>query len=265
MIRMQRCRRRRRKPRIPRILMRFPLEPDNGSFVPPHPMRGIAERIQGMIDTGNLPFPMFPLSVALLLIELLLLDDRSITPCFSLFLSFHPFAFSKTFQSIAFGFGESSRTLVDGPTRRRHADHHDATTFLRPQSPRLASVVNICGIGTCVTFDTVSRREKSVESLDERRMGMEQGRDAVDYARGIDSLAFEFLHDVEETVVNVGLVGKLDLGQRGVSNGFDVTRSVSPELAGNRGDACSSRHTTDLNLHDNFPRPLSSSHRSPSS
>jgi hypothetical protein len=207
-------------------------------------MRGIAERIQGMIDTGDLPFPMFTLCVALLLIELLLLDDRSITSCFSLFLSFHPFAFSKTFQSIPFSFGESSRTLIDGPTRRRHADHHNATAFLRPKSPRLASVVDVGGIITRITFNAVSWRKESVESLDERRMGMKQGRDAVDYARGIDGLAFEFLHDVEETVVDVGLVRELDLKRRGVSMGSDVTRSVSPELARNRHYACPSRQTT---------------------
>lgn len=217
--------------------MRFPLEPDDGSFIPPHPMRGIAERIQGMIDTGNLTFPVFTLCVSLLLIELLLLNDRSITTRFSLFLSFDPFAFGKTFQSITFRFGESARTLVDGPTWRRHADHHYTTTFLRPKSTRLAGVVNVGRIGTRVALDAVSGWEKGVESLDERRMGMEQGRDAIDYAGRVDGLAFEFLHDVEETVVHVGLVGELDLGQRGVSKGSDVTRSVSPELAGNRGDA----------------------------
>lgn len=61
------------------------------------------------------------------------------------------------------------------------------------------------------TFDAVARRQESVEPLDEVRVAREQRADSADHAGRINGAALEILHDIEEAVVNVWLVGELHL------------------------------------------------------
>lgn len=53
-------------------------------------------------------------------------------------------------------------------------------------------------------------------------MRVKERRDAVDDAWGVDCLALEFLHDVEEAVVHVGLVGELDLYDERLGTRFEA-------------------------------------------
>lgn len=60
-------------------------------------------------------------------------------------------------------------------------------------------------------FDPVSRRQERVKSLDELWITRKERTDSTDDAWGVDGSRLEVFHDVQETVVDVWMVGELDL------------------------------------------------------
>lgn len=66
-------------------------------------------------------------------------------------------------------------------------------------------------VGAAETFDAISRWQEGVESRDESRMSLEQSRYPFDDPRSVDILTLKVLHDIQEPVVNIGLILKLNL------------------------------------------------------
>ena len=60
-------------------------------------------------------------------------------------------------------------------------------------------------------LDLVALGQKRVEAVDELAVALEERRDPADDARRVDLLALEALHDLEELVVDLGLVAELRL------------------------------------------------------
>ena len=60
-------------------------------------------------------------------------------------------------------------------------------------------------------LNLVSRWEKSVEAHDELRVASEEAGNASNDSGRVDALALKLLHDVEEVVVDLWLVAKLEL------------------------------------------------------
>jgi hypothetical protein len=60
------------------------------------------------------------------------------------------------------------------------------------------------------TFNFISRGQKGVETLNQVRITSEKGRNALNDTRSIYGTALEILHDVQEAVVNIGMIGELD-------------------------------------------------------
>jgi hypothetical protein len=60
-----------------------------------------------------------------------------------------------------------------------------------------------------VRFDLVARWQKSVEAENQIAVAGKELRDATNDAAGVDGVRFEVFHDVQELVVNLGLVLKL--------------------------------------------------------
>jgi len=96
-------------------------------------------------------------------------------------------------------------------------------------------------LGIRRTFYPIASRQKGVEALDKRRVSVEEVGNALDDSRCIDSrnergseggsfkkledkenalLVLEFLHDVEEMIVHIRLVLKLDLHSVEVAQGI---------------------------------------------
>lgn len=78
-------------------------------------------------------------------------------------------------------------------------------------------------VGTAL--NAIAGRQEGVEPLDEVWIPRKQRTDSTNDARGIDGTALEVLHDVEEAIVDVGVIGELDfdlveVAQRVVQDGL---------------------------------------------
>lgn len=60
------------------------------------------------------------------------------------------------------------------------------------------------------TFNLISWGQKGVEPLDQIRVAGKERRNALNDTRSVYGTALEVLHDIQEAVVNIGMIGELD-------------------------------------------------------
>ena len=67
------------------------------------------------------------------------------------------------------------------------------------------------GIVSSSTFNAISRWKERIKSLDQLRVAGKQLADPSDHTGSIDGTALEVFHDIQEAVVDIGMVGELNL------------------------------------------------------
>lgn len=85
------------------------------------------------------------------------------------------------------------------------------TILTKVASVRYKQVTNKTHRVIAVDLNLVPGWKKSVESHDELWMTSEEAGHSRNDSRGVDALALELLHDVEEVVVHLRLVPELEL------------------------------------------------------
>lgn len=118
---------------------------------------------------------------------------------------------------------------------------HALTSFLTAEGSWLGHRLDCCAHGSghsdgvrivaSSTFDAVTRRQESVKSLNQFGITSEKLADSANYTRSVDGAALKVLHYIEEAVVNVRVVGELDLDLIEIAQGIVEDRLLALTLA----------------------------------